>query len=161
MDLDIVLCNHAEAAENKLYVIGGGVNMSFVSPEPPHVVSLALGIIVHVPWHLTNQGHNLAVMLKGDDGEQVVPWHPEGTPEPPPVQVTVPFNVGRPPFVQPGDDQTLTMAMNFANLPLRQIGVYSFELELDGAPSGRQSFRILTPPPGMGPIVMPQAPLSQ
>jgi hypothetical protein len=155
MDLDVVLCNHAEAAENKLFLTGGGVNMCLVPAMPPHVVTIALGIIVHVPWQLTNQAHNLTVTLRTADGQQVVPWHPEGSPEPPPVQLTAPFNVGRPPFVDVGDDQTLSLAMNFQNLPIREIGVYSFELELDGSEAGHQSFRILTPSPGMGPILMP------
>jgi hypothetical protein len=55
VEIDVMLCNHAEAAENKLFLTGGGINMSFVGPEPPHVVSVAVGGVVHVPYQSTDQ----------------------------------------------------------------------------------------------------------
>jgi hypothetical protein len=164
MDLDVILCNHAEAAENKLFLTGGGINMCFVAPTPPHIITIGLGIIVHVPWQLTNQPHTLSINLRDADSNPIVPWAPEGTPDPPPVQLKAPFNVGRPPFMPAGDDQTIAVATNFQNLPLREIGIYSFEIELDGSEVGHQSFRVLTPPPGMSALLpmmppgMPPAP---
>ena len=115
MDLDVILCNHAEAAgEQASYLTpGGGVNMSFVAPTPPHVISVGLGIVIHVPWQLTNQPHVLTVTLRDADANPVTPWHPEGAPDPGPIQLKAPFNVGRPPFIPAGDEQTFALAMNF------------------------------------------------
>src|ERR1035441_8220511 len=108
MDIDVILCNHAEVAENKLFVTGGGINMCFVQPMPPHVVSVALGCVVHVPYLATNQGHTLEISLVDADGAPIVPWVPEGMPTPEPVKATQGFNMGRPPLIQMGDEQTMS-----------------------------------------------------
>ena len=146
MDIDVILCNHAEAADGKLYLAGGGVNLSFVGPQPPHVITLALGIVLHVPYTSTNQGHTLRIALVDEDGQGVVPYHVEGSPPPAPIEATIPFNLGRPPIVSVGDEQTMPFAVNFVNLPLSHLGLYSFIFEIDGTEMKRQTWRVNTAP---------------
>lgn len=148
MDIDVILCNHAESAENKLFITGGGINLSYVRPEPPHLITVGLGHVIHVPYQLTNQSHELQVTLLDEDAKPVRPYSPDNSPPPSPVQVKVPFNVGRPPLVAVGDEQTIVVATNFVNLPLTMTGLYTFEVQIDGTMLRRLPLRVLTPPPG-------------
>src|SRR4051812_26271979 len=111
MELDVMLCDHAEAHQGKLFINGAGINLVFVSPQPPHVVSLYLAAVVQVPYTQTNQMHTLTVKLLDEDGNPVIPWTPEGVIESaPPVQMDAQFNVGRPPILPPGEAQTVPLA---------------------------------------------------
>jgi hypothetical protein len=148
VEVDAILCNHAEAVENKLYLAGGGINMCLVGPEPPHVVTLGLGVIVHVPYQATEQPHRLLIVLIDEDGVPVVPFHPPEMGKPNPIRLEVPFTMGRPPMVDVGDDQVLAVAANLPNLPLANIGLFSFVLEIDGTELRRLPFRVLLPPSG-------------
>jgi hypothetical protein len=154
MDVDVILCNHAEALANQLFLTGGGVNMCIVVPTPPHVITMALGAIVHVPYQATNQAHKFLVKLVDSDENTVAPWTPEGSPPPPPVQIEHDFNLRRPPIIEVGDEQTMALAMNFNNLPMQQLGYYNFVVEIDGHEERRLPFRVMTPKMGM-PMVMP------
>src|SRR4051794_16884249 len=111
MEADVFLCNAAEAAEGKLYVNGAGINVCYVPAEPPHMINVALGAVIEVPYTATNQPHTLIVTLLDSDGNQVRPWTPDES-EVPPVEVHIPFNLGRPPGLQPGDAQTMPVALN-------------------------------------------------
>jgi len=153
MDADVILCNHAETAENKLYLTGGGISMCFVGPAPPHVITIALGAVIHVPYQMTNQPHTIMFSLVDEDGAPVAPFHADDLPELPPVEVAVPFNVGRPPMIAVGDEQSVALAANFVNLPLSQPGLYSFAVEIDRKPLRSLPFRVSTPPPGFMPIL--------
>jgi hypothetical protein len=153
MEVDVILCNHAETSENKLYVTGGGITMCFVGPLPPHVITVALGAVIHVPYELTNQPHVFKFSLVDELGNAVSPFHADGSPEHPPVEVTVPFNVGRPPMVSVGDAQVVALAANIVNLPLPQPGLYKFAIEIDRHPMRSIPFRVLTPPPGFMPTL--------
>ena len=148
METDAILANFTEVADGKLYVVGGGVHICVVNPEPPHTVTIGLGLVVHVPYQLTNQAHQLAVTLLDEDGHIVTPWTPEGAPVPVPVQVTMPFNVGRPTILSPGDEQSLPLAINFTNLPLPQPGRYILTVEIDQAEVARETFRAMVRPQG-------------
>jgi hypothetical protein len=154
MDVDVILCNHAEALANQLFLTGGGVNMCIVAPAPPHLVTVALGAVVHVPYQATNQAHKVRVTLVDSDENPVMAWLPDGSPPAPPIQIESEFNVGRPPIIEVGDEQTMALAMNFNNLPMSALGYYNFVVEIDGHEERRLPFRVMTPKMGM-PMVMP------
>ena len=68
MEIDVVLCNHAETAENRLYIAGGGVNLYFVPPSVPHVITVGLGCVLHIPYLETNESHMLKVPSRSHHG---------------------------------------------------------------------------------------------
>jgi hypothetical protein len=144
MEIDVVLCNHAETAENRLYIAGGGVNLYFVTPSVPHVITVGLGCVLHVPYLATNESHTLEVILIDEDAKPVAPWSPEV--DLPSIASEQLFNIGRPPILEVGDEQTIAMALNFPNLPLRRTGLYEFVVSIDKGVMRRMPFRIAIAP---------------
>jgi Family of unknown function (DUF6941) len=143
MQLDAILCNHAEAVNNLLYIAGGGIEMAFVPPgvNPPYQVSLGIGIMVTVPWQQTNQQHQVEIELMTEDGEPVkVPVGPDTTA---PLHAQLAFNVGRPPGLTVGDDQHVCLAANLPALPIPAFGKYEFIIRIDGSDERRLAYRVL------------------
>lgn len=161
MQLDAILCNHAEAVNNLLYIAGGGVEMAYVSPgiNPPYQVNLGIGIMVTVPWQQTNQQHKVDIELLTEDGEPVrTQIGPDAVA---PVQGQLVFNIGRPPGLIVGDDQHVCLAANLPGLPIPAFGKYEFVIRIDGNDERRLAYRVLpsigtqmsigpTTPPGPG-----------
>jgi hypothetical protein len=143
MDIDAMLCDHAETAEGKLFINGAAITMLWVAPTPPHVIHLGVAAVVHVPYTETNQPHQIRVTIVDEDGDPVVPWAPEGTASPGAVEIRGDFNVGRPPTLSPGESQALPFAFQLSGLPMPRIGLYSVVVEIDGVESRRLPFRVL------------------
>ena len=142
MRVDAMLCNHAEAVNNLLYVSGGGVNVSsFPMGMPqPYPVAVALAIQITVPWMQTNQQHKVNVEIVGEDGESIKITNPAGVEEP--FTLEMAFNVGRPAGLQPGDEQSIALAANLASIPLPAAGKYEFVINVDGNPERRLPLRL-------------------
>jgi hypothetical protein len=141
MQVDALLCNHAEAVNNLLYIAGGGINISRfqLGAPPPYGVAVGIGIQVTVPWTQTNQQHAVKIELIAEDGEAVTVPGPTG---PAPLVVELAFNVGRPVGVHPGDDQTIALAANLAGVPFPAAGKYEFILRVDGNTERRLPMRL-------------------
>jgi len=155
VEVDAMLCDFVQAAGNKLFVNGGGINRSWVQPEPPHRIKLGLAAVVHVPYTATNQPHKVTISLITEDGNPVVPHVPDGMPDPDPVEVTATFNIGRPPILVPGETQDWSFAVNL-ELDLRQLGGYKFVISIDGSEAKNLPLRVDVMPPGMN-LIQPQA----
>jgi hypothetical protein len=151
MEINALLCDHAESAEGKLFVNGGGVNMIYVQPQPPYVISIFVAVVVHVPYTATNQEHRVTVTLLDEDSNSVSPWAPEGAPAQPPVEAITSFNVGRPPGLPPGETQTVPLAFGLQGLPLNRLGTYVFQIEVDGSVERQLNARVLVDPRQAGP----------
>lgn len=148
MELDVVLCNHAESVNNLLYVSGGGINVAYApaGAPPPYGVTVGIGLLVTVPWQQTNQQHKTEVTIVSEDGEPVqVQVGPDATE---PLNVVLAFNVGRPANLAVGDDQIIALAANLVGLPLPALGKYEFVLSMDGNPERRIGFRVAPQPGG-------------
>jgi hypothetical protein len=142
MQIDAILCNHAEAVNNLLYISGGGISGTLVPPgsHPPYVVNIGIGILVTVPWNLSNQQHEAEIQLVAEDGQPVlVPAAPGSTQ---PVHLRLAFNVGRPPTMTIGDDQQVCLAANMPGLPLDALGKYEFIVRTDAHNERRLPFRV-------------------
>ena len=142
MQIDAILCNHAEAVNNLLYISGGGISATLVPPgtNPPYIVNLGIGIIVTVPWNLTGRQHEVEIQLVTEDGQQVqVPSAPGSTLA---VHARLAFNVGRPPTITIGDDQQVCLAANMPSLPFDALGKYEFIVRTDGNNERRLPFRV-------------------
>jgi hypothetical protein len=142
MQIDAILCNHAEAVNNLLYISGGGISANLVPPgtNPPYLVNLGIGIMVTVPWNLANQQHEVEIQLVTEDGRPVlVPSAPDSTQ---PVHVRLAFNLGRPPTITIGDDQQVCLAANMPGLPFAALGKYEFIVRIDENDERRLPFRV-------------------
>jgi hypothetical protein len=157
MQIDAMLCNHAEAVNNLLYISGGGIGGSLMPPgtSPPYILNLGIGIVVTVPWSLSNQQHEVEILLVTEDGQPVlVPTAPDSTQ---PVHIRLAFNVGRPPTVTIGDDQQVCLAANMPGLPVPALGKYEFIVRTDGDNERRLPFRV-QPMIGTQMVLGPRAP---
>jgi len=153
-----LLANHAEAINNLLYTSGGGITQAIVPPNAPAPfgVQLSLAVIVSIPWTQTNQNHKLRVDLIDADGRTVVlPSGPESTE---PFRAELQFNVGRPPTLQVGEEQSVALAIGMPGLPFPGLGRYRFVLYIDETQVDELPFSIGTQPGitvGVGPTQLP------
>lgn len=126
-----ILCDAAQAAEGKLYVMGGGwTRLAAQTPAP-----IALAILIHVPYDMTNKSLKIKAALLDDDGNQV---EIEGNP----VQGLGEFELGRPPGTKQGEQLTMPIVMNFQGLALDQGG-YVFECSIQDEEVARCPFRVI------------------
>ncbi len=120
----MLLADAVEAAEGKLYVLGGG--WSIRAPDP---VPMAIALYVQVPWDRTNEEHVWVLELLDADGQQVVVGDDQ---DEEPVRLEGGFEVGRPPGTKPGTPIDMPLAINFGPLPLEPGSRYEFRLAIDG-----------------------------
>lgn len=146
MEVTAILCNHAEAVNNLLFVSGGGIDQAIIQPGQPAPwgVSIGMGLSIQVPWTATNHEHSVRVTLVDADGQPVeVPTSPEARQE---FGVDLRFNVGRPPQLTPGTSQTVQLAINIPVLPFETLGQYEFVVAIDGHEEKRLGYRIVGQP---------------
>lgn len=133
MEIDVLLCDHAEVAGNKLFINGANINqVNLPAGSPtPYMVTFAAAGIIHIPWNQTNKSHELKFQMITEDGNN--PEFPEGFPVGPDgVTGNMKFNVGRPPELTPGEEQIIPFAFNFQALPLMKPGRYELTFSIDG-----------------------------
>ena len=117
----MVLADAVQAAEGKLYILGGGWNVYAHSP-------FGIALIIEVPWTAANRGHRWQLHLETEDGDPVS--FPEaGSIEP--IVVGGDFEVGRPAGVPPGSPLNMPVAVTSGPMPL-QPGRYTWRLVIDG-----------------------------
>ncbi len=119
-----MICDHAEVADGKLFINGGGWGL--ISPTASSATALA--ILAHVGWDETNTQRLLEVDLLDEDGLAVSQTYPEG---PRPVHVEVKFEVGRPPGTTAGSEINVPLALNFPPLALLPSTRYEWRVEVD------------------------------
>lgn len=149
MEINAILCNHAEAVNNMLYVAGGGIGIAYAPPgsPPPYAVTLGIGLIVTVPWGQTNQQHKVQIVLLTEDGDLVqLVAGPEQTGT---LEFELAFNVGRGPNLAVGDDQNVCLAANLVGLPMPAFAKYEFVIRVDGHDERKLPLRV-EPAPGAG-----------
>jgi hypothetical protein len=146
VEIDAFLCDHAEAAEGKLFVNGAAINLYWAQPQPPHLVTVYVAAVVQVPYTATNQPHTVTVRLMDPDENAVRPWAPEGVMDDPgPIEVSTSFNVGRPPTLPIGDSQVFPLAFGF-QFALNSLGLYHFAVEIDGTVMRNLPIRVAAMP---------------
>lgn len=123
MKCTMVLADAVQAAENKLYVLGGG--WAFTGPE---VGPMGVAVLVGVPWHEANTPHSFKLELQGPDGV-AAPLGPEGRP----LALEGSLEVGRPPGHPVGVSFNVPLAFNFGPLPLTPGSRYVWAFFVDGS----------------------------
>lgn len=124
MKVTLLLADAAQAAEGKLFVLGGGWSITGPEPSP-----MALAIKIEVPWDQANQQHQCRLELLDSDGQPVVVEGPDGEQ---PIFIEAGFEVGRPVGVKPGTPIDLPLAINIPPFPLQPGGRYEWRLSIDG-----------------------------
>jgi hypothetical protein len=136
VDVTMLLCDTAEEVNGKLYVMGGGWT-HLLTPNQP--ITMALGVVIGVPWDRTNERHQLQVQLVDDDGTLVTVGEQ-------PVETVGQLAVGRPLGVKPGSAINAVMAFKFNGLSL-DTGGYVWELRVADT-QARTPFWVVDPSQG-------------
>jgi len=145
MRATMLLADHAQVADGKLFISGAGWSTCGPGPTP-----CAVAVIFHIPWQETDQKVSFALRLIDEDGRAVMqPGATDGLP----VQVNGHFEARRPPAITPGMEINVPMSFNIV-LHLEPSTRYSWVLDVDGQAddSWRLSFETRAqaqPVPGM------------
>lgn len=144
MEMEAFLADSVVTADGKLYAQGAAWNVITTTTLPVRHARIGIGIIIRVPYTATNQLHKFEVYLL-DDGKELplgdVPSEAAGT-DAKVRRLGGQFNVGRPPTLQPGDEQLVALAINVDGLVFDRADRYEFVIELDGHPEKRLPFRV-------------------
>ena len=71
----MLLCDAAQVADGKLYILGGGWSMTGPDPVPS-----AVALKIDVDWHEAETSHHWELFLEDADGQPVLMETPEGDP---------------------------------------------------------------------------------
>ena len=121
----MMLADHAQAADGKLNVIGGG--WTVIGPDP---TPFAIALIIEVPWSLTDQRHVFRLELIDPDGQTLIAQTDEGEQA---IALEGDFTVDRPPDVPVGTPFTVPVGINMPSPPpIPPGGRYEWRLEING-----------------------------
>lgn len=143
MELTAILCNHAEAQNNLLYLSAGGIDQALIPaghPEP-FTVSVGLGIIVEVPPTASDREHTVDIELLDADGRAVEVQKSLGEREP--FRAQFKFNIGKPHHYQADESQSVAFAVNIPVLRLEKLGSYVFAISVDKTVQRRLPYRLV------------------
>ncbi len=130
LQVTMLLCDAAQVSGSKLYVLGGGWNIC--APDLP---SMAIALLIKVPWDMANRSFDWKLQLFNEDGNPHILGE-QGKE----VAFTGQFEVGRPPGLKKGQILQVPLAMNAAGIPLRESSGYYWALFIDGVELERVSF---------------------
>lgn len=120
-----MLCDSAQVADGKLYILGGGWSVTGPDPAPS-----AIAIKLEVDWHEAATGHHWELYLVDADGREVSFDTPDGTRQA--IEIRGDFEVGRPHGVPAGTPIDLPLAINLGPLPLPPGARYIWHFTVDG-----------------------------
>jgi hypothetical protein len=120
----MMLCDSAQVADGKLYILGGGWSMTGPDPVPS-----AIALKIDVGWHEAESSHHWELFLEDADGRPVLVETPEGEH---PVEVRGEFAVGRPAGIPEGSPIDVALAVNLGPLPLTPGTRYTWRMAIDG-----------------------------
>lgn len=128
----LILTDHSEAINGKLYAIGGGWNM-LRFPELPREMRFGIAFGVDVAWDETNRPQTLALRIEDPDGEILG------------EEVSLDFETGRPPGLVPGQDQRIVLSLQ-ASIAFEKAGPHAVVMNAGEAEIGRSRFYVVEVP---------------
>lgn len=140
MRATILLCDSAQVAESKVYVLGWGWSVTGPDPAP-----FAMAIRFEVEWAEMDRSHHWELFLVDEDGRPVMVPAGDGTEQP--IEVRGDFEVPRSADLPPGTSVGVPVAFNFAPIPLRPGTRYNWHLTVDGESSEQWVVAFATRPP--------------
>ena len=120
----MMLCDAAQVADGKLYVLGGG--WSVTGPDP---VPSAIALKIEVGWHEAEVAHHWELFLEDADGRPAMVETNEGSQ---PVEVRGEFTVAHPNGVPEGSPIDVALAVNLGPIPLAPATRYLWRMVIDG-----------------------------
>jgi hypothetical protein len=145
MRVTMMLADHAQVADGKLFISGGGWSSCGPGPTP-----CSVAVIFHVPWQSTNEKVQFSLRLVDEDGHPVLQPGPHGRPQP--VVVTGQFEAGRPPGMSPGAEIGVPMTFgSVLNLPPGRRYSWVLEVADEEEEDWRLSFATRAAPAEAGP----------
>lgn len=124
MKVTMWLADSAQVAEGKLYVLGGGWQVTGPAPAPFAIVGT-----IEVPWHLTNQEHKFRLELIDLDGNAVQVPTPEGEQ---PLFIDGGFSVAPSLEARKGGYVPFPFAFQFGPTPLASGSHFEWRLMING-----------------------------
>ena len=119
LTVDMLLCDAAQVAGGKLFVLGGGLASIGPKPQP-----LAIALQITVPWDRANLPHQWRIELVDEDGQAVVINEKA-------VVLQGRFEAGRPAGLQPGTPLGVSLAINLSPFPIDGGRSYAFALTIN------------------------------
>jgi hypothetical protein len=124
----LILTDHSEALNGKIYVMGGGWNM-IRFPQLPHDWGFGIAVGVDVSWDETNRRHTMLLEIEDPDGEVLGD------------AFSMDFETGRPPGAVPGQDQRMVMSLG-TRTTFHTTGPHAVVVRLGDEELGRSRFYV-------------------
>jgi hypothetical protein len=124
MKVTMLLCDSAQVADGKLYLLGGG--WSFVGPDP---APMAIAVKIDVPWTDGDVPHQWNLELSDEDGSPVFLPTQNGNEA---LIVSGEFQANRPDDLRPGTPLDVPLVVNFGPLPLATGARFIWKFFIDG-----------------------------
>jgi hypothetical protein len=128
----LLLADHSEAVNGKLYMTGGGWNV-LRFPELPQEWGFHIALGVDVGWDETNQRHSLQLNIHDPDGLELG----EG--------FSAEFETGRPPGMPAGQEQRLVMSIG-TRTTFSSAGPHAAVVHVNDEELGRARFYLAEGP---------------
>ncbi|MSO41039.1 MAG: hypothetical protein EXQ70_03955 [Solirubrobacterales bacterium] len=130
----LVLNDHSESLNGKIYLMGGGWNMLRL-PSLPYEWSFGIALGLDVPWGETNMKHELTLHTEDPDGGILGD------------QLGMDLETGRPAGSIEGQDQRVVLSLG-TRLTFSQAGPHAVLVRVADEEIGRTRFYIAEAPPG-------------
>lgn len=121
LTVTMLIADHAQVADGKLYVNGGG--WSVVDPATP---GYSIALLLMVPWDRAGAPLDLTLTLIDEDG------HPVAAANGAPVSISGRIEVQRPPAHPVGVPLQLPLVINVPAQKLQAASLYAWTLNIDG-----------------------------
>jgi hypothetical protein len=128
----LLLADHSEALNGKLYAMGAGWNM-LRAPELPFEWSFGIALGIDVSWDETNRKHTLELEIVGPDGERLGD------------AFELQFETGRPPGAVPGQDQRIVLCLG-TRQTFETAGPHRARVSVGGTEIGGSRFYLVHMP---------------
>ena len=128
----LLLADHSEALNGKIYAMGGGWNM-LRFPQLPQDWGFSIAFGVDVPWDETNRPHTLNLLIEDPDGA------PLGE------ELSLDFEAGRPPGSVVGQDQRIILSI-VTRVTFSATGPHAVIIRVGGEELDRARFYVVEVP---------------
>jgi hypothetical protein len=128
----LILTDHSESFNGKLYALGGGWN-TLRFPELPQELGFGIAFGIDVPWDETNRRQTLRLRIEDPDGQRLGD------------ELSLDLETGRPPGLLTGQDQRIVFSLA-AVITFETSGPHAVVMTAGEDEIGRSRFYVLEAP---------------